>query len=257
MRKRGRIFRREKRDMADLIQQARIDLAAALRLAARYDYCEGVCNHFSYQIPGDAERFLINPHGTHWSLMRASDLLLTDGDGNVLEGDQPLETTAFCIHSEVHRRHPRARCVLHTHMVWATALTTLESGRLEPVTQNALRFFGDIAYDDDYNGVADNIEEGRRIAEGLGDKRILFMANHGVMAVSETIAEAFDDLYYLERACQVQVMAMQTGRSLKYVGDNMAQDVRDNIRGFAADYADKHFAALKAVLDHESPDYAT
>ncbi len=243
--------------MADLARQARIDLAAALRLAAHYDFSEGVCNHFSYQLPGDDERFLINPHGVHWSLMRASDLLLIDGDGRVLEGDLPLETTAFCIHAEIHRQHPRARCVLHTHMIWATALTTLECGRLEPVTQNALRFFGDIAYDDDYCGVADSIEEGRRIAAELGDKRILFMANHGVVAVAETIAEAFDDLYYLERACQVQVMAMQTGRPLKHVGDNLAQDVHDDIRGFAADYADKHFAALKAVLDRESPDYAT
>jgi ribulose-5-phosphate 4-epimerase/fuculose-1-phosphate aldolase len=243
--------------MGDPVRQARIDLAAALRLAARYDFSEGVCNHFSYQLPGDDERFLISPHGVHWSLMRASDLLLIDGDGNVLEGDLPLETTAFCIHAEIHRQHPSARCVLHTHMVWATALTTLEDGRLEPVTQNALRFFGDIAYDDDYNGVADSIEEGRRIAGGLGEKRILFMANHGVMAVAESIAEAFDDLYYLERACRVQVMAMQTGRPLKYVGDNLARDVHENIRGFAADYADKHFAALKAVLDRESPDYAT
>ncbi len=243
--------------MDEVIRHARIDLAAALRLAARYDFSEGVCNHFSYQIPGDDERFLINPHGIHWSLMRASDLLLIDGEGNVLEGDHPLERTAFCIHSEVHRRHARARCVLHTHMVWATTLTTLENGRLQPVTQNALRFFGDIAYDDGYNGVADSVAEGRRIADGLGEKRILFMANHGVMAVAETIAEAFDDLYYLERACQVQVMAMQTGRPLKHVGDNVAQHAHDGIRGFAADYAAKHFAALKAVLDRDSPDYAS
>jgi ribulose-5-phosphate 4-epimerase/fuculose-1-phosphate aldolase len=243
--------------MADLVRQARIDLAAALRLAARYDFSEGVCNHFSYQLPGDDERFLINPHGVHWSLICASDLLLIDGGGKVLEGDLPLETTAFCIHAEIHRQHPRARCVMHTHMVWATALTTLEDGRLEPVTQNALRYFGDIAYDDAYNGVADSLEEGRRIAEALGNKRILFMANHGVMAVAETIAEAFDDLYYLERACQVQVMAMQTGRALKHVGDNLAQVVHETIRGFSADYAAKHFTALKAVLDRDSPDYAT
>ena len=241
--------------MASIVQQARIDLAAALRLAARFDFSEGVCNHFSYQLPGDEERFLINPHGIHWSLMRASDMLLVDGEGNVLEGAHPLETTAFCIHSEVHRKHPRARCVLHTHMIWATALTSLEDGRLEPVTQNALRFFGDIAYDDDYNGVADSLDEGRRIAEGLGDKRIMFMANHGVMAVAGTIAEAFDDLYYLERACQVQVLAMQTGRPMKYVGDNMAQDVHDNIRTFAADYAAKHFDALKQVLEREDPGF--
>lgn len=241
--------------MTNTVKQARIDLAAALRLAARHDFSEGVCNHFSYQLPGEEERFLINPHGIHWSLMRAGDMLLVDGEGNVLEGDHPLETTAFCIHSEVHRKHPRARCVLHTHMVWATALTSLQEGRLEPVTQNALRFIGDIAYDDDYNGVADSLDEGRRIAEGLGDKRIMFMANHGVMAVADTIAEAFDDLYYLERACQVQVLAMQTGRPMKYIGDNMARDVHDNIRTFAADYAAKHFDALKQVLEREDPGF--
>ena len=150
--------------------EARVALACALRWAARLGMSEGVCNHFSLAVPGDGERYLINPHGIHWSLMRASDMLLVDGAGTVLEGEAALlEATAFHIHSRVHRARADARCVLHTHMPYATALTALEGGRLEPVSQNALRFVGITAYDEDeggYRGLALDAEEGRPDGEG-------------------------------------------------------------------------------------------
>jgi ribulose-5-phosphate 4-epimerase/fuculose-1-phosphate aldolase len=205
--------------------QARVDLAAALRLAARFGLHEGICNHFSYAVPGRHDRFLLNPYGTHWSQVTASGLLLVDKDGKVVEGDGAAEASAFCIHAPIHLRHPRANAVLHTHMPYATTLTSLEAGRLEPVTQNALRFHGDVAYDDEYNGVAEDLAEGERMAGAMGDKRVLFLAHHGVIVVGRTVAQAFDDLYYLERACEVQVLAMSTGRPVKRVGDNMAGSV--------------------------------
>ncbi|MHA1152794.1 MAG: aldolase [Alphaproteobacteria bacterium] len=242
--------------MSEDIGQARVDLAAALRLAVRYGFHEGICNHFSYAVPGRNDRFLLNPHGTHWSQVGASDLLLVDGEGKVLEGGGVAEVSAFCIHAPIHLRQPRARAVLHTHMPFATALTSIEDGRLEPVTQNALRFHGDVAYDDDYNGLAADTAEGARMAAVLGDKRVLFLAHHGVIVVGETMAQAFDDLYYLERACEVQVLAMSTGRPLKRVGDNMAGSVFSALSGKDGSYAKAHFDALKRVLDAEEPSYA-
>ncbi len=243
--------------MGEEIRQARVDLAAALRLAERFGMHEGICNHFSYAVPGQDDRFLLNPHGTHWSQLSASDLLLVDGEGRVLEGGGVAEVSAFCIHAPIHQRHPRARAVLHTHMPYATALTSIEDGRLEPVTQNALRFHGDVAYDDDYNGVAEDTAEGARMAEVLGGNRVLFLAHHGVIVVGETMAQAFDDLYYLERACEVQVLAMSTGRPLKRIGDNMAGSVFSSLSGKDGSYAKAHFDALKRVLDAEDPGYAS
>src|SRR3546814_12132049 len=120
--------------MDDSLTQARIDLAAALRLAARFDLNEGICNHFSYAPPERPDAFLVNPFGKHWSQLTASDLLLVDFAGKVLEGEGELETTAFCIHSRIHREHPRAACVLHTHMPYATALNSLEDTPLEPIS---------------------------------------------------------------------------------------------------------------------------
>jgi ribulose-5-phosphate 4-epimerase/fuculose-1-phosphate aldolase len=242
--------------MNEDIQQARVDLAAALRLAVRYGFHEGICNHFSYAVPGHDDRFLLNPYGTHWSQVGASDLLVVDGAGKVLEGDGVAEVSAFCIHAPIHQRHPHARAVLHTHMPYATALTSIEDGRLEPVTQNALRFYSDVAYDDDYNGLAHDTSEGARMAAVLGDKRVLFLAHHGVIVVGDTMAQTFDDLYYLERACEVQVLAMSTGRPLKRIGDNMAGSVFSALSAKDSSFAKAHFDALKQVLDAEDPGYA-
>lgn len=242
--------------MDNSVWQARVDMAAALRLAVRFGLNEGIANHFSFALPGDDERFLVNPHGVHWSQIQARDILVVDRHGHVHEGEGEAERTAVCIHGQVHLRHPRARCVLHTHMPHATALTAIEDGRLEPISQTALMFHGDVAYDDSYGGLATSEEEGDRIAEALGDKRILFLANHGVIVVGNTIAGAFNDLYYLERACQLQVLAMSTGRPLKHIGANVAASTFDPSRREEQIYGDTHFAALKRVLDAEEPSYA-
>ena len=235
--------------------QARIDLAAAFRWAVRMNFHEGVCNHFSLAVPGEADRFLINPHGLHFSEIRASDLCILDAEGNAHGGYHPPEPTAFYIHSAIHRTNPKAACVLHTHMPYATALCLVEQGRLEMVSQNALRYLGQIAYDDRYNGLVLDFEEGFRIAEVLGDKRVLFLANHGVIVVGPTVADAFDDLYYLERACQHQVLAMSTGRSLKPIDPQVAAMTCEQIEGERLN-AQLHFQALKRMLERDAPDYA-
>lgn len=243
----------------DAIAAARRELAAAFRWAARLGFHEGTCNHFSLKVPGHEDRYLINPHGRHFSELRASDLSMLDADGNVIEGRYPVEPTAFFIHSRIHRANADAKCVLHTHMPYATALTMLEGTRLEPCLQTCLRFYGRIAYDDDYGGYGGLVldtEEGDRLCRALGDKRVLMLANHGVIVTAPSVAEAFNDLYYLERAAEAQVLAMSTGRKLKLVGDNVAARTRDQFVKDSALYAGLHFAALCRILDRDAPDYA-
>lgn len=242
---------------SDVRSRCRTDLAAALRLAARMGFHEGICNHFSAMIPGETDRFLINPHGFHWSEVRASDLVEVDADGNALDGREPPEPTAFFIHYHIHRLVPNARVVLHTHMPYATALTMLEDGRLEPTLQTALKFYDAIAYDDLYNGLALDDSEGERIAAALGTgKRVAFLANHGVVVTGESIAHAFDDLYYLERACQAQVIAMSTGRPMRRIPQDVARMTADQMMSDPERaQAVRHFEALKRLLDRDEPDF--
>ncbi|HEY5896040.1 MAG TPA: aldolase [Burkholderiales bacterium] len=238
---------------------ARIDLAAAFRLAVRLDLHEGVCNHFSVMLPRRAEespRFLLNRFGLHWSEVTASNLLALDAGGRVLEGEGEYEKTAFYIHSRIHLANPNAACVLHTHMPYATALTLLEGGRLEMVEQNALRFFDDIAYDDAYNGLVVDDAEGDRLARALGAKRVMFLANHGVIVVGSSVAEAFDSLYYLERACRLQVLARGMAGRMRAVRPEVVRATYRLMRDDAPKYADAHFTALKRILDREEPAYA-
>jgi ribulose-5-phosphate 4-epimerase/fuculose-1-phosphate aldolase len=244
--------------MDDATRQARIDLAAALRWAERLGLSEGIDNHFSYAVDPDGHRFLVNPLGFHWRELRASDLVLADQGRRILEGGpKVVEDTAFFIHSRLHLRHPRARAVLHSHMPYATALTVLEGGRLEMVSQNALQFFGRVAYLDDYGGLALDDSEGDRMAEAMGHRTVLFLGHHGVIVTGATIHAAFNDLYFLERACMVQVLAMSTGRPLRPVPEPVMRAMSEAMTSNpdAVDQPRKHLEALKRILDREAPDY--
>ena len=237
----------------------RVDLAAAFRLAVRLDLHEGVCNHFSVMLP-DGKRFLLNRYGLHWSEVSAGNLLSLDAEGKVLAGEGEYEKTAFYIHSRIHLANPRATCVLHTHMPYATALTLLEGGRLEMVEQNALRFHDDIAYDDIYNGLVVDNAEGDRLARAMGSKRVMFLANHGVIVVGTSVAEAFDAMYYLERACRLQVLARSalanSGGKLRPVRPEVVSTAYRMMLADAPKYAGAHFEALKRMLDREEPAYS-
>lgn len=236
--------------------QARVDLAAALRWAERFHLNEGVCNHFSLSVPGTADRFLLNPQGLHWSEIRASDLIVVDPDGNVIEGEHTAEPTAFYIHSRIHQARPDAQCVMHTHMPYATAICCLTEGRLEWASQNALRFYGRVAYDRVYNGVALDGAEGERIGNAFASASIVFHANHGVTVAGRNVAETFDDLYYLERACLHQVLAQQTGGTLNIIDEEICRKTAAQIDG-ERQQSHLHFAALKRLLDRDCPEYAS
>ena len=242
--------------MNEANRRARTDLAAACRWAARFGYHEAVANHFTYAVDDEGTRFLVNPWGRHFSEMSAGDFLVTDSRGEVHEGTGSVDRTAVCIHGPIHERVPHARCVLHTHMPYATALTCIEDGKLAMCHQSSARFHGRIAYDDAFNGIALDDAEGDRICNALGNMPIMFMAGHGVLVTGNTIAEAFDTLYFLERSCQHQVMAMSTGRALREMSDEVARRTSEQWHGEAWDGGDVHFSALKRILDREEPDYA-
>ena len=225
-----------------LLDEARAELACALRAADEFGFGEGVCNHFSLALPDG--RILINPQGVHWREMQPDDLVLLDAEGRQIDGRFPVEPTAFFIHGAVHRRVPQAACVLHTHMPHATALTMIEGGRLAMAHQNALRFHEAIAYDDDYNGLALDTAEGERIARRMGQASVLFLANHGVIVTGPSVAWAFDDLYFLERACMLQVLAMSTGRPLRLIAPHVAARTARQMAG-ERQQSDLHLAALR------------
>jgi len=178
-----------------------------------------------------------------------------DAKGNRIAGNRAVEPTAFFIHSRIHRAKPSARCIMHAHMPYATALTLLEDGKLEWCSQNAVRFYGRIAYDAVYNGLALDDAEGNRICAALTRADILFMANHGVLVCGDTIANVFDDLYYLERAAMVQVLAQSTGKKLRLIPDAVAAET-------AAQHAQErqqsalYLEALKRRLDQTDPGWS-
>ncbi len=236
----------------DPVTQARLDLTTALRTAVRHGLNEGVCNHFSMSVPGRPDLFLVNPQGLHWSEITPSDIVMADGDGNIIEGKYPVEPTAFYIHARIHSGNPKATVVLHTHMPYATALTSIRDGRIEMCTQNAFRYWDRIAYDDDYAGVALSNDEGERMCRAMGDKPILFLRNHGVIVSGPTVAQAYDDLYYLERTAMVQVLAMQTGRPLHTIDESLAEFTARQIAG-ESQQAILHFESLKRLLDRDEP----
>jgi len=244
--------------LADPVREARVHLAAAHRLAVLHELEEGIDNHFTVSVPGSDERYLVLPFGLHWSEARASQLIVFDEAGNTLEGDGVVELSAQCIHGPIHRI-TGARVVLHTHQTWALALNMLEDNRLVPASQTAAFFHGRVAYDDHYAGTADELAEGERLARLIGDKHTVFMKNHGVLVVGETVPQAYHRLYMLERGCRAQVLAMAAGRSLAVLADEIIAQVQ------APPAQDRHsrrererlfFEAMMRVLDRELPGYA-
>ena len=240
-------------------QQARIDLAAAFRWAARLGMHESLANHFSLAVSDDGRRFLLNPVGSHFARIRASELLLLDaGDPSTLQRPDAPDPTAWHLHAELHQRLPQARCILHTHMPHATALCCLQDFEFLMLDQNACRFHGRIAYDRAYAGMALDTSEGQRVAQLLGPgKSVLFMGNHGVIVVAPSVAQAFDELYYLEKAAQLQLLALSTGRPLALIPEAVAALACAQWNDYPTQFSELHFRQLQQILDQDEPDYKT
>ena len=217
--------------LSPAITQLRADLAVALRAAAHHGLAEGICNHFSVELPDRSGRFLLNPQGLLWHEIGADDIVMIDVNGQVLAGRHPVEATAMFIHAAVHRVAGKA-CVLHTHMPHSTALSCTSDRALDTtLSQTAMRFHGRVAVDAHYNGLALDRAEGERIARAMNGADIAFLGNHGVVVCGARIDLAYDDLYYLERACHLQVLAQSTGRPLQPVDPALAQRVGQQAMG--------------------------
>jgi len=235
----------------------RRDLAAAFRWAARLNLHEAVANHFSAAVSPDGSQFLLNPRGRHFSRLRASELLLLEAAAAGQDAHPDADPTAWYLHAHLHQQVPHARVVLHTHMPYTTTLACLADFEFLMLDQNACRFHDRIAYDRGYAGMALDDAEGERVAALLGDqKSVVFLGNHGVLVVGCTVAEAFDELYYLEKAAQLQVLALSTGRPLELVPDHVAALACQQWLTYPQ-VADLHFAELRAILDDECPEYAS
>jgi ribulose-5-phosphate 4-epimerase/fuculose-1-phosphate aldolase len=242
--------------------QARVDLAAAHRLAYMHGLSEGIFNHLTLTVPGRSDRYYQIPFGMHWSEVTASAFMEVGiDDGKVKRGSGDVERSCYCIHAPIHKALPQATAVFHTHMPYASALTRLEDPRIKEIGQTEVGLIDAIAYDDQYTGPALDPAEGERLVRCIGNKTVLFMANHGVTTLGGTVAEAYDRLYYLERAAQVQIYAMWTGQPLKQLPDAVVEKTKRDIGG-AIFYdgpgsAQRHLDALKRILDRTEPDYAS
>jgi ribulose-5-phosphate 4-epimerase/fuculose-1-phosphate aldolase len=236
--------------------QLRVDLAAAFRLAVLNDWHEAVANHFSVATSEDGSRFLMNPRWMHFSRIRASDLLHLDArDPTTMDRADAPDPSAWCIHGRLHALVPHARCILHVHPPYATALAALADPTILPVDQNTARYFRRVAIDLEFGGIADREAEGERIAHALGERRRLMMGNHGILVVAATVAEAFDDLYYLERSCRTLMLAYASGRPLSVLPDDVAEATALAWEGYSPAAA-VHFAESKRLLDARGETYA-
>ncbi len=238
-------------------EELRVDLAAAFRWAARLNFHESIANHFSVAVSDDGKRFLLQPLGRHFSQVRASELLLVDADDpTTYEGENAPDPTAWFLHAHLHQALPQARCILHVHAPYTLALACLKDFEFLMLDQNACRFYGRIAYDRAYNGLALDDDEGERVAQLMEDgKSVLFMGNHGVMVIGPTVAQAFDELYYLEKAAQTQVLALQTGRELAIIPDEIAAKTERQWNTYPTGFSNLHMSAIREILDREEPEY--
>lgn len=240
---------------ADEVQSLRVDLAAAFRMAAQFDWQESVGNHFSAAVSSDGKRFLMNPRWRHFGEMRASDLMLLDAaDKDVMTRSDAPDPSAWTIHGAVHRQRPEVRVILHCHPPYATALASLKNPDMKPIEQNTARFFGKLGVDLGFAGIADDAAEGQRLAAAFGKKSVLIMGNHGITVTGRTVAEAFEELYFVERAAKILVLAYSTGQPLNVMSDDLAQKTADGWLAYN-DQAFAHFDYLKRQLAKIDPSY--
>jgi ribulose-5-phosphate 4-epimerase/fuculose-1-phosphate aldolase len=241
--------------------ELRVELAAVYRLVAHFDMTDLIFTHISQRLPGTEHQFLINPYGLMFEEITASNLVKIDLQGNLLEpSEYRVNPAGFVIHSAVHASRPDAHSVLHTHTKAGCGVAAQKDGLL-PVSQFALEFYDRIAYHA-YEGVALNDAEKERLVADLGDKNAMILRNHGLLTVGESAGRAFLRMFYLERACQVQIAAQAGGADLTLVGHNVAEHAARQLNndGAADDYDnsdnwDLAWAAMQRIADRVGPDY--
>lgn len=186
------------------------ELAAGFRIFGKFGFSEGVAGHITVRDPGNPEHFWVNPFGMSFVQIKASDLILVDHEGIVIEGDRPVNRAAFVIHSQVHKARPDALAAAHAHSLHGKAFSSLGIP-LDPITQDACAFFEDHGLYSDFTGVVNDLEEGRRIGKALGGYKAVILQNHGLLTVGQSVAEAVWWFVTMERSCQAQLLAMAAG----------------------------------------------
>ena len=207
-----------------------------------------MANHFSAAVSADGRKFLLNPRWQHFATIQADDLLLLDADDeSIMKGGSAPDPSAWAVHGTLHRELLEARVILHCHSPYATALACLKDPTLLPLDNNTARFFGRIGYDLSFGGISDSASEGEHLATAFRGKSVLVMGNHGVTIAGPTVADAFEDLYFFEKAAQTQMLAYASGRSLAVLSDDVARNTAEGwvpYRGMA----ERHFAYLRSTI---------
>ena len=232
------------------------DLAAVFRWTAKLNMHEGIANHFSVCHPDSNGSFYVNGTGQHFSNIKASDLVLIEENNFEKMKNKPeiVDPTAINIHGAIHKKVPHAKCILHVHSKYATALSCLKDPTLPPIDQNTMRFYNRIALYDDFGGLGFE-EESEKMANSIGNHSTLLLANHGILTAAPTIAQAFDDLFYFERACETYLTALSTGKELNIASNEVAEKTAQDWENYSTDMAGLHLKAIRSILDSEDSSY--
>ena len=232
------------------------DLAAVFRWTAKLNMHEAVANHLSICAPGSNEDFYVNGTGMHFSTIKSSDLVLVEQSKINELKDKPelVDPTALYIHGSIHKKVPHAKCILHVHSKYATALATLEDPTLPPIDQNTMRFFNRVSVYNEFGGMGFE-DESIKMANALGNKQHMLLANHGVITTGETVSEGFDALYYFEKSAETYLTALSTNQKLNIVSDEIAEKTAQEWANYPYDMARAHLDQIRLILDKEEPDY--
>ena len=234
---------------------ARVTLAACYRLAAHFRMTDLIYTHISARVPGPEHHFLINAFGLMWDEINASALVKVTLDGEIVDDatGYGINDAGYVIHSAVHRARPEIHCVMHTHTAAGIAVSAQEDGLL-PLSQHAMRFTNSIGYHD-YEGLALELDEQQRLTRDLGGHKAMILRNHGLLTCGESVAEAFDLMYYLERACQSQISAMAGGARLRVPSFEVADKTARQFKTRPYKAKKTEWKALLRMLDRTEPSY--
>ena len=237
------------------ISELQKDLAAAFRWSAKLNMNEGIANHFSACLPNSND-FYVNGSGLHFSSIKASDMILVKQSEieEIKKKPELVDPTALNIHGTIHKKVPHARCILHVHSKYATALSTLKDPTLKPIDQNTMRFYNRVAIYKDFGGLGFE-EESNKMAAAIGNNRSMLLANHGILTVGETVAQAFDELYYFEKACETYITALSTNKELNVVESKVAEKTAQEWENYPVNMGEQHLKAIRMILDKEDSSY--
>ena len=237
------------------ISELQQDLAAVFRWTAKLNMNEGIANHFSACLPNSND-FYVNGSGLHFSSIKASDMVLVEQNKieEIKKKPELVDPTALNIHGTIHKKVPHARCILHVHSKYATALSTLKDPTLQPIDQNTMRFYNRVAIYDDFGGLGFE-EESHKMAAAIGNNRSMLLANHGILTVGQTVGQAFDELYYFEKACETYITALSTNKELKIANSKIAEKTAQEWENYPVNMGEQHLKAIRSILDKEDSSY--